>query len=220
MGMEIQKNLPEATMKDEFIATPRYEQIAIDLANRIAREEFIIGTKLQGRSSLAGKYNVSPETVRRAIKLLEAMDIVEVIHGSGIIVKSITETYKFIEEFRNKESMTSIKKDISNILEEKNKLEKQLTSNIDKLIDYSQRFKNSNPFAPMELEVKHNSLIVGKTISDVKFWQNTGATIIGIKRVGALILSPGPFAVFTAGDILVLIGEDSSYERVRSFLSK
>ena len=206
-------------MKDDFISRPVYQQIAIDLANRIARGEFIIGTKIQGISALAGKYNVSPETVRRAIKVLESINIVEVIQGSGILVKSIEEAYNFIEEFKNKESMNSIKKNISKILKEKIKLEEQLTSYIDSLIDYSERFKNSNPFVPIEFEIKKHSKVIGKTISDVKFWQNTGATIIGIKRIDSLILSPGPFAIFIEGDILILICHDFSFERIRSFLS-
>ena len=34
--------------------------------------------------------------------------------------------------------------------------------------------------------------IIDKTISETKFWQNTGATIIGIRRDDKLMLSPGP----------------------------
>ena len=207
-------------MKDDCIVRPIYQQIAIDLANRIARGDFVIGTKIQGRSTLAGKYNVSPETVRRAVKLLEDMDIVEVVQGSGIIVNSIDEAYKFIEKFKNKDSMTTIKNDISNILDEKIKLEDQLTSYIDKLIDYSERFENSNPFAPIEFEIQKNPKVIGKTISEVKFWQNTGATIIGIKRGDSLILSPGPYAIFMEGDIFIMIGEEFSFERIKNFLSE
>jgi len=207
-------------MKDDCIVRPIYQQIAIDLANRIARGDFVIGTKIQGRSTLAGKYNVSPETVRRAVKLLEDMDIVEVVQGSGIIVNSIDEAYKFIEKFKNKDSMTTIKNDISNILDEKIKLEEQLTSYIDKLIDYSERFENSNPFTPIEFEIQKNPKVIGKTISEVKFWQNTGATIIGIKRGDSLILSPGPYAIFMEGDIFIMIGEEFSFERIKNFLSE
>jgi hypothetical protein len=40
---------------------------------------------------------------------------------------------------------------MENILEEKKKLEEDLVSYINKIIDYSERFKNSNPFAPIEI---------------------------------------------------------------------
>lgn len=207
-------------MSEVSIIKPVYQQVAIDLANRIANGEFAIGEKIHGRSTLAGQYNVSPETIRRAVILLEDMDIVEVAQGSGIIVKSKDEAFKFIEKFKSKESIASIKKDIENVLSEKRKLEEDLTSYIDMLIDYTERFKNTNPFAPMEIEIPKNSKLVGKTAAEVKFWQNTGATIIGIRRDGNLILSPGPYVTFNAGDIYIMIGEESSYERVKNLLNE
>jgi K+/H+ antiporter YhaU regulatory subunit KhtT len=205
-------------MSDISVIKPIYQQIAIDLANRIANMEFAIGEKIHGRSTLAGQYNVSPETIRRAVILLEDMNIVEVAQGSGITVKSKDEAFKFIERFKSKDSMTSIKKDIENVLDEKKKLEDNLISYINKIMDYSERFKNSNPFAPIEVEIPKESKLIGKTIADINFWQNTGATIIGIRREGALILSPGPYATFNEGDIYVMVGEESSYERVKAFL--
>lgn len=207
-------------MSEVSVVKPVYQQIAIDLANRIAHNEFRIGEKIHGRSTLAGEYNVSPETIRRSVILLQDMNIVEVAQGSGILVKSIDEAFKFIERFRNKDSMTSIKKDIENTLDEKKKLDEKLISFLDKLIDYSERFKKSNPFAPIELEVPIKSKLVGKTIAEVNFWQNTGATIIGIRRSSSLILSPGPYATFNEGDIYIMIGEESSYERVKVFLNE
>ncbi|MBC8060479.1 MAG: GntR family transcriptional regulator [Clostridiaceae bacterium] len=197
-----------------------YQQISIDIANRIVNGEFVVGTKIHGRSTLAGRYNVSPETIRRAVTLLEDMKIVEVAQGSGITVKSKDEAFKFIERFKNKESMSSVKKDIENLLYEKRKLEDNLISCVDKLIDYSQRFKNSNPLAPIELEVPINSRLVGKTIAEVNFWQSTGATIIGIRRDKSLILSPGPYATFMNGDIFIMVGDESSFERVKTFLNE
>ncbi len=207
-------------MSEVPVIKPIYQQIAIDLANRIANGEFIIGEKIHGRSTLAGQYNVSPETIRRAVILLEDMKIVDVAQGSGIVVKSKDEAFKFIGRFKSKDSMTSIKKEIENILNDKKKLEENLTSCIDKLLDYSERFKNSNPFAPMEIEVPKTSKLVGKTISEVNFWQNTGATIIGIRRNDSLILSPGPYASFNQGDIYIMIGDESSYKRVKTFLNE
>ena len=197
-----------------------YQQISIDLANRIAKGEFVVGTKIHGRSTLASEYHVSPETVRRAVILLEDMKIVEVAQGSGIKVKSKAEAFKFIERFKSKDSMESVKKDIEKILIEKRRLEDNLVNNVTKFIDYSQRFKNSNPFAPLELGIPRTSALLGKTIAEVDFWQNTGATIIGIRRNGFLILSPGPYATFMEEDIYIMVGEESSYERVKNFIIK
>lgn len=207
-------------MSEVLIIKPIYQQIAIDLANRIANGEFVVGDKIHGRSTLAGQYNVSPETIRRAVIILEDVNIVEVTQGSGITVKSKDEAFKFIEKFKSKDSMTSIKKDIENVLNEKRKLDEKLTSYINELIDYSERFKNSNPFAPMEIEIPKKSKLLGKTAAETNFWQNTGATIIGIRRDGKLILSPGPYITFNEGDFYIMVGEESSFERVKSFINE
>ena len=70
------------------VGEARYEQIAVDLARKIVRGEFSVGQKLSGRSLLAGTYNVSPETIRRSIALLQNIGVVEAITGSGVYIKS------------------------------------------------------------------------------------------------------------------------------------
>lgn len=203
----------------ENIVKPIYQQIAIDIASRIANGEFPLGRKIHGRSTLAGQYNVSPETIRRSVKLLEDMEIVTVNAGSGITVKSRDEAFKFIGKFKNIESMTSLKKEIWNLIEEKNKLDEELKSCINKFIDYSERFRNSNPFAPIEVEIPTSSHLIGKTIGESNFWQNTGSTIIAIKKDEKIILSPGPYADFKTGDILVMVGDENAYERAVKYLN-
>ena len=46
-----------------------YMRVAVSLAERIAAGELREGEKLSGRSKLSPEYNVSPETVRRALAL-------------------------------------------------------------------------------------------------------------------------------------------------------
>jgi len=64
---------------------PRYQQIALDIATQIVKQQYKVGDRIYARSSLASKYHVSPETARRAICLLADMDIVEAEKGSGVI---------------------------------------------------------------------------------------------------------------------------------------
>lgn len=205
-------------MPHEFIIKPVYQQIAIDIANRIVSGDFPIGTKLHGRSTLASQYNVSPETIRRSITLLNDMDIVEVTKGSGIVIKSVDKSVKFIDKFKDIDSINYLKKDILGLIEEKRQIEKNLDVLMEKLLDYSNRFKNSNPFVPFEFEIEKDFRFIGKTISEIKFWQNTGATIIGIRRNNKLILSPGPYAVFEEGDVFTAIGDEYTYIRIKKFL--
>lgn len=197
---------------------PIYQKIAIDIANRIATGDFSVGDKLYGRSSLAGHYNVSPETIRRAIILLNDMNIVEVVKGSGIIIKSVENCLKFIEKFKEIRSITSMKKEILDILDQKNILEKKVEVKINELIDYSNRFARTNPFVPFEFQIYAGLNIVGKTICESKFWQNTNATIIAIRRKEKLIISPGPYATFEEEDTFIAVGEEESYDKIKKFI--
>jgi K+/H+ antiporter YhaU regulatory subunit KhtT len=205
-------------MSEKYVIKPVYQKIAIDIANRIVSGDFSIGDRLHGRSSLAGHYNVSPETIRRAMILLNDMDIVEVTKGSGILIKSVDNCLKFIDKFKDISSMNSFKKEIIELQNEKNALEKKIDGVINEIIDYSNRFASTNPFAPFEFEIQKGLDVIGKTISETKFWQNTSATIIGIRRRGNLILSPGPYAIFEEGDIFIAIGDEESYYRIKKFL--
>lgn len=207
-------------MSDDQVIKPIYQQIAIDIANRIANGEFAVGSKIHGRSTLAGQYNVSPETIRRAIVLLEDVFIVEVHQGSGILVKSRDDAYKFIERFKNIDSMNHIKKDIFTIIQNKRKMDEDLEDKMNKLIDFTERFKNTNPFSPIEISISASCKLIDKTIAEVNFWHNTGATIIGIRREDKIILSPGPYALFKEGDIFIFIGDENAYERICEYLKK
>ena len=207
-------------MPNDSTLKPIYQKIAIDITNRIISGDLPIGEKLYGRSSLASQYNVSPETVRRAITLLSDMDIVNVTKGSGIVVTSVDNCLKFIDKFKDIDSMSSLKKHIIDLLEKKKELDKNIENSVGELIDYSSRFRNRNPFIPFEFEIHSQMSVIGKTISETMFWQNTGATIIGIRRNEELSLYPGPHTVFEDKDIIVAICDEHSYYKIKSFLNE
>ena len=197
---------------------PTYERIAIDLANRIYDGKFKVGEKIHGRSTLASEYKVSPETVRRAIKILEDVEIVHSTKGSGIVISSRENAFKYIHRFSNLASVKDLKKQMNHLIEEREKLDEQLYETLTKIMDYSDNLRHTNPLAPLEIEIFPGCIHIGKTISDMKFWQNTGGTVIGMKRKGETIISPGPYALIQEGDILLVIGDEKTYERVQHFL--
>lgn len=201
------------------VQIPTYERIAIDIANRIYDGRFKVGEKIHGRSTLASEYKVSPETVRRSIKILEDVEIVQSTKGSGIVVLSRENAFKYINRFSNLESIKDLEKQIESLIQEKNKIDETLVGVLMKIVDYSGRLRNTNPLAPIEVEIPRCCSHIGKTISEVKFWQNTGGTVIGIKRNGELIISPGPYLLILEGDVLLIIGDDKIYDRVISFLN-
>lgn len=199
---------------------PTYERIAIDLANRINDGQFKVGEKIHGRSTLASEYKVSPETIRRAIKILEDVEIVHSAKGSGIVISSKENAFKYINRFSNIESVKDLEKQMNALIEERGKMEEQLMETLKKIMDYSGKLRHTNPLAPIEIEILPESRHIGKTISEVKFWQNTGGTVVGMKRKGELIISPGPYAAIMEGDILLIIGDEKIYERVIHFFEE
>ena len=78
-------------------ALPQYMRIAADLAGRIASGEFPEGQRLSGRSALSSGYHVSPETGRKALKLLSDVGIVRTREGSGTVILSAEKAGAWLE---------------------------------------------------------------------------------------------------------------------------
>ncbi|MFG3418762.1 GntR family transcriptional regulator [Micromonospora sp. NPDC048063] len=63
-----------------------YEQIAADLAERIARGEYAPGTRLPSTRALAELYSVSTATVERAHIVLRERGLTFGVTGRGVFV--------------------------------------------------------------------------------------------------------------------------------------
>ncbi len=116
--------------------------------------------------------------------------------------------------------MHSLKNEIKSLIQKKKDIETEITDKLERIIDYSDRLKNINALTPLEIDIEKDSHLIGKTISESKFWQNTGATIIAIRRNGTLLLSPGPYGGFEDGDSIFVVGDSSTLARVREFMSR
>jgi len=167
---------------------------------------------------LASEYKVSPETVRRAIKILEDVEIVQSTKGSGIVISSRENAYKYIHRFSNLASIKDLEKQMNSLISARDKIDEELFETLRKIMDYSGKLRHTNPLAPIEVEIFPGCIHIGKTISETKFWQNTGGTVIGMKRKGEIIISPGPYALILEGDVLLIIGDEKTYDRVLHFL--
>lgn len=201
------------------ISTPRYQQIALDVASKIVKKHYIVGEKIYSRSTIASQYSVSPETARRAISILSELGIVETTKGSGVIIKSYDKALEFIHQYNNIQTVYDLKKELLESVDRQEKELENFNQNITKLIEKTNRFRFINPFTPFEIEINSNCPHINKTISDVNFWHNTTATIIAIKRNDTLIMSPGPYALFLEKDIFYFVGDDNCLERVQNFLN-
>lgn len=200
------------------IVSPVYQQIAVDIASKIANGHYKVGEKIYARSALAAQYSVSSETARRAICILSDMDIVDSTKGSGVTIKSCQNAIKFVKQCEDIQTVNDLKKELLGNLERQTEENKKLKENLLDLIDRTDRFKSINPFIPFEININASTPYIGKNISEINFWHNTSATIIAIRRGDSLIMSPGPYASFKEDDIFYFIGDEECCERVNKFI--
>lgn len=199
----------------------RYEKIALDIAYSIWKEEYLVGDVIKGRSTLSGKYGVSSETIRRAIKLLEEAGAVVVEERRGILVTSKEAAVQFIEDSRDHDKLLALREEIRVLNEEKAAIEFQVSEKIEFMIEQATVMRNMGVISPLEAKIPPGSHLISQTIGQVQFWSHTGATIIGINRMGHLILSPGPKLQFFEGDIILYVGNaDDNIQRVEDFIAE
>jgi len=198
--------------------TPVYLQIAVDVAGRISRKELAIGQKLSGRTTLAGEYNVSPETIRKAMKLLADVNIVEVIHGHGIHVFSIDRAEEFIEQYRIKASVNELKEELIELMEQRDLIENKMNETMTAIVDYTSRFKNSDYISVYEYYLDYGALKVKKTVGELDLKHNTGVTLVGIRRDGIAMISVDDDEVIQLNDKLLYVGIPSSSVRLGEYL--
>lgn len=197
----------------------RYIAIARDINDKILNGKYEVGQILRGRSLLASEYGVSPETIRKAINILEKEKIVEVKHGVGIFIDSKTHAKQFKEKFAVKNSIQEIEKNIQQLVLEKKLNDEKLDLAIQALID-SYKFQTSQAINFSELVISEDSWVKDHTIGDIYFWNYTEATIVAVLRNEKTFASPGPDFVLKAKDRLLLVGKDDlSYERALTYVT-
>ena len=200
---------------------PKYEKIALDIAFSIVNGEWKVGEMVTGRSTLAGKYAVSPETIRRSLALLEELEVINVIDKKGVLIKSKDAADTFIKEYQSKDRILSMREEIAKLMEQKKAIEDSVLERLDSIIEQAMLLRNIGIIYPLELKISTKSHLVGKSIGEVRFWNHTGATIIGINRSGHLYLSPGPKLVFYANDIILYVGNGSRIsDKVKRYVNK
>ena len=118
--MDVKNNKVDANgKKRKYIYESRYQQIAVELAQKIADGWYTIGEKISARSTLASNYNVSPETARKAVNILVDLGIVTIRQGSGTYVASREKAHLFVERYQNTVSMQEIRREISDCVNRK-----------------------------------------------------------------------------------------------------
>ena len=70
------------------------------------------------------------------------------------------------------------------------------------MVDKVKKFESINPFIPYEIYINEGCKHLNKSYNDLRFWNNTKATIVGVRRDGRLILSPGPDETIKLMDVI------------------
>lgn len=205
--------------RERRVATSTYRKIAIDIAESIANGKYAEGQKLYGRSVLASQYKVSPETIRKAVYILKDVGILDTEKGSGVEVISVRKAGEFVARCTEVENITSIKNEITQWAQRQMKETSAILDKIQFIANAAERFRSASPLTPYELKIAASSPVIGKSADELRFWHNTGGTIIAIQRGEELILSPGPYATFQEEDVFFMIGNDQSYAAAQNLLN-
>lgn len=201
------------------IKQPRYQLIAEDIATKIVERKYVVGEKIYARSSLASHYGVSPETTRRAIAVLQDLNIVEATKGSGVVIVSYENAAQFVHRLTDVKSVRELQSELEQSIYNQKKELANLQEVLQEFVSRTSRLQSINPFVPFQLEITADCPYLSQSIGSIKFWQQTGATIIGIKKGEDLIISPGPYAELQAGDTLYFIGDDNCFSTVKQLLN-
>jgi K+/H+ antiporter YhaU regulatory subunit KhtT len=197
----------------------KYVTIAVDIATRIVRGEYKVGQKIFGRSTLAGRYNVSPETIRRALTLLQETGIVDVMPGVGVVVKSHEAAEEYLARYNQRQVLIDIQERLSQLLKERDNLNAEIDSLTNQLLDYT--FKMAGRLQKLEeITVLPNAEVVGKSLAEVDFRARTGATVLAVYRQGEEMISPQPRTIIQEGDVLLIVGPQEAKQEVHKLLKK
>lgn len=196
----------------------RYEQIAVDLALRIMRDEYEIGERISGRSTLAGRYKVSPETVRRAVALLEDAEVVETHPGVGIIIKSKRAAEDYFQAFQGEKALANLQERLTDLMAEKQKLDHEVEQTVQQMVTYLWGMINNLQYLE-RFEIPAGSWMLGKDLASTDLRSRTGATVVSIERDGEEIFSPSSEMKFRVGDRLAVVGTITAKDKVKELVA-
>lgn len=195
----------------------QYTRIAISLAERIASGQLKEGDKLSGRSKLSPEYNVSPETIRRTLRLLADMKVVEVKEQSGVYVLSADNARSYLHNFADQTDIRGKQQQLKELLVRQEHLNRQMAALCRDILDETSQTPDALPnyYCRIPDDWPHS----GTTVGALRFWQATGATIVAIRRGLSYIVSPGPYAELYAGDAVIFVGGVKAREAVSHFFA-
>jgi len=194
----------------------RYEEIAYLIAKRIVSGDIKENDKLRGRSLLSSEYNVSSETVRKAVQLLSNYNVVSVKERSGIYVSSMSHAKEYIKHFEHHRSNKNIVIETKHLLEQSFKINQQLEKKFKQIVNTYE--KDVFPFQYFTIDIPESSNIIGHTLESLNFYDHTGGMIFAIEYEGILSQVPSPKTVLKAEMTLYILGDKEVKSKSNEYL--
>ena len=148
------------------VALPRYQQIAVAIAERIVENRYQVGQKIHARSTLASNFNVSPETARKAINVLVDLEIMDVRHGSGAYIASKEKAQAFVEQYQDVQSIQEIRQDILDSVERQQQELDNFSDLLNTLVQQTKKVHHMSPFVPFGKKYQRIECLAGNRGDD------------------------------------------------------
>lgn len=191
-----------------------YMRVAVSLAERIAAGELREGEKLSGRSKLSPEYNVSPETVRRALRLLADMKVVEVKEQSGVYILSADNARRYLHLCAGRNDLQEKQR---RLLAQQEQLHRQVTELCTAILDETAaRRRACRTTAAASRKPGRGA---AKRSASSSSGSRPAQRSVAIHRNLDCIVSPGPCAELYAGDSIVYVGDGQAREAVSRFFA-
>ncbi len=201
------------------IKPPIYLQVAYDIASKIASGALAEQERFSGRSLMSSQYGVSPETIRRALRLLSDMGIIAVQEKVGSQVVSKRRAVEYVEDYEMRRDLMALKGELKELMTQRSQIDARIGDMVDQITDLSDRFRSSDRLRTYEFVVSEDAAIEGKSIGDLDFRKRTSATIVAVRRDAEILLSPPPQTVLRQQDRLVIACDVTDVDGVASFMN-
>jgi K+/H+ antiporter YhaU regulatory subunit KhtT len=204
-------------MKRETGGRARYEEIAQDLAKRIVQDDLAVGSRILGRSSLAGTYQVSPETIRRAVAILHERGALQAVVGSGVRVISKVAASEYLDSLTTRTSLEEGARELLTLIKSRRDLDDKIEAALERILSQATGALASRHVE--EIPVKIGAWAVGRALNEIRLRNRTGATAVVVTRGETDYFSPSPDMVLEVGDIITVLGSDKTRNYARKLLA-
>lgn len=204
-------------MRREAVGRARYEEIAQDLAQRIADGDLAEGSRVLGRSALAGQYQVSPETIRRAVAILAERSIVQSVAGSGIRVLSRYAALEYLDSQQTRTTLEEGARELRALLRQRDEINARIEAALDRVMSHATGALSTRNVE--EIVIKKGAWVAGRSLVEIRLRTCTGATVAALTRGEVDYFSPPADMLLQPGDVVILVGAEAQRARAKEILT-